>query len=232
MKANVIAVVPAAGVGKRFGNGTNKPFETLGGKPLMLWAIESLGSLPEVSEIIPVIKEDHMESAAELFERYGIQKVKRIAPGGGERQESVFHGLSLIEDGNSIVLVHDGVRPLIEPHIVRFALRELKDCDGVVVGVPVKDTIKEVMDGMVSRTLSRDFLWAVQTPQIFRYEAIRQAHEKASADSFSSTDDSALVERYGGKVKMIMGSYTNIKVTTPGDLLMAEQFLRMSAEKA
>lgn len=232
VKEGVIAIVPAAGAGKRFGDGTNKPFETLGGKPLMLWAVETLGSLPEVAEIIPVIKEDHMESAAELFERCNVRKVKRIAPGGRERQDSVFHGLNLVEGNESIVLVHDGARPLIEPHIVKYALGELKDCDGVVVGVPVKDTIKEVSDGLVVKTLRRDLLWAVQTPQIFRYETIRHAYEKAFADSFSSTDDSALVERYGGKVKVVMGSYTNIKITTPGDLLIAEQFLRMRAEKA
>lgn len=228
----MVAIVPAAGVGKRFGAGTNKPFEMLGGKPLMLWAVETLGALPEIAEIIPVVKEDHMEAAAELFARYDVGKVKRIAPGGKERQDSVFHGLNLVEDKRSVVLVHDGARPLIEPHVIQYALRELKDCEGVVVGVPVKDTIKEVTDGVVARTLRRDVLWAVQTPQVFRYETILHAYEQASADSFYSTDDSALIERYGGKVKMVTGSYTNIKITTPGDLLVAEQFLRMRADKA
>ena len=232
MKERVIAIVPAAGVGKRFGAGTNKPFELLGGKPLMLWAIETLGGLPEIAEIIPVIKEDQMESAAELFERHNVRKVRKIAPGGRERQDSVFHGLNLVEDRKSVVLIHDAARPLIEPHIVQYALRELKDCAGVVVGVPVKDTIKEVTDGVVVKTLRRDLLWAVQTPQIFRYETLRHAYEQASGDSFYSTDDSALVEHYGGRVKMVTGSYTNIKITTSGDLMVAEQFLKMRAEKA
>lgn len=231
MKRSVVAVVPAAGVGKRFGDGTNKPFEMLAEKPLMLWALETLGRMPEITEIIPVVKEDHMQSAAELFELYNIRKVRRIAPGGRERQDSVFHGLNLVEDRRSVILIHDGVRPLIEPHMIHYALNELKDCDGVVVGVPVKDTIKEAADSLVVKTLRRDVLWAVQTPQIFRYETILNAYEKAAADAFSSTDDSALVERYGGRVKMVMGSYTNIKITTPGDLIMAEQFLRMRAEK-
>lgn len=232
MKARVVAIVPAAGVGKRFGEGTNKPFELLAGKPLMLWAIETLEALPEVAEIIPVVKEDQMEAAAELFERHSISKVKRIAPGGRERQDSVFHGLNLIEDRQSIVIVHDGARPLAEPQVVQYALSELKDCDGVVVAVPVKDTIKEVADGVVMKTLQRDILWAVQTPQIFFCEPLRRAYERAVADSFYSTDDSALVERYGGRVKVVMGSYTNIKITTPGDLLVAEQFLSMRAERA
>ncbi len=232
VKENVVAIVPCAGVGKRFGADTNKPFEMLGGKPLMLWAIQTLGGLGEITEIIPVVKEDSMESAAELFESYNVQKVKRIAPGGRERQDSVYHGLNLVEDKRAVVLVHDGVRPLIEPHVVRYALKELKDCDGVVVGVPVKDTIKDVRDGVVRKTLQRDVLWAVQTPQIFRYGTILQAYEKAAVDGFSATDDSSLVEQFGGKVKMVTGSYTNIKITTPGDLLIAEQFLIMRAEKA
>lgn len=232
MKEKVIAIVPAAGVGKRFGDGADKPFRMLGHKPLMLWAVETLASLPEIAEIIPVIKEDRMESAIELFERYNVRKVKRIAPGGKERQDSVFHGLNLVEGDRCVVLVHDGARPLIEPHIIQYAIGELKDCDGVVVGVPAKDTIKEVADGFVVNTLRRDLLWTVQTPQIFRYETIRHAYEKAFEDSFSSTDDSALVERYGGKVKVVPGSYRNIKVTTPGDLLIAEQFLGVEEEKA
>ncbi|MEJ2696926.1 MAG: 2-C-methyl-D-erythritol 4-phosphate cytidylyltransferase [Candidatus Sulfobium sp.] len=232
MRERVTAIVPAAGVGKRFGDGTNKPFEMLGDRPLLLWAVETLGSLEEITEIIPVVKEDHMEFVAELFERYNVRKVKRVAPGGRERQESVLHGLNLVEDSKSFVLVHDGVRPLIEPHIVLYALRELKNCDGVVVGVPAKDTIKEVTDGFVTRTLRRDVLWAVQTPQVFRYGTLRQAYEKAAVEGFSSTDDSALVERYGGRVKVVMGSYANIKITTPGDLSIAEQFLRMRVKKA
>ena len=227
-----MAIVPAAGVGKRFGEGTNKPFELLAGKPLMLWAIETLEGLPEVAEIIPVVKEDHMERAVELFERHNISKVKRIAPGGRERRDSVFHGINLIEDGKSVVLIHDGARPLTEPHVVQYALRELKDCDGVVVGVPVKDTIKEVADGVVTTTLQRDKLWAVQTPQIFFYETLRRAYERAAVDLFYSTDDSALVERYGGIIKVVMGSYTNIKITTPGDMLVAEQFLSMRADRS
>ncbi len=227
MKGRIVAIVPSAGMGTRFGEGTNKTFITLGGRPLVLWALETLNSMPEVKEIIPVIKEADMEYAVDLLEKADIPKVKRIAPGGKERQDSVYHGLNLVDDKKCIVLVHDGVRPLIEPSVIMSAARQLKDCDGIVVGVPVKDTIKETLDGEVTQTLSREKLWAVQTPQIFHYETLYRAYSRAVKESFYSTDDSALVERYGGKVKVVMGSYTNIKVTTPEDLMIAELFLGM-----
>jgi 2-C-methyl-D-erythritol 4-phosphate cytidylyltransferase len=230
MKDRIVAVVPSAGIGKRFGGGTNKTFVTLGGRPLLLWALETLNAAPEVREIIPVIKEADMEYAIDLLERHSIPKVKRIAPGGEERQDSVYHGLNLIDDNKCIVLVHDGVRPLIDPAVIGAAARQLKDCDGVVVGVPVKDTIKEASGGEVKQTLARDRLWAVQTPQLFPCKTIREAYSRAMKESFYSTDDSALVEKYGGRVRIVMGSYANIKVTTPEDLMIAELFLRMRSQ--
>jgi 2-C-methyl-D-erythritol 4-phosphate cytidylyltransferase len=227
MKDRIVAVVPSAGIGKRFGAGTNKSFVTLGGRPLLLWALETLNASPEVREIIPVIKEADMEYAIGLFEQHNIPKVKRIAPGGKERQDSVYHGLNLIDDRECIVLVHDGVRPLIDPAVISAAAGQLKDCDGVVVGVPVKDTIKEASGGEVKQTLVRDRLWAVQTPQLFPCDTIREAYGRAMKESFYSTDDSALVEKYGGRIRIVMGSYTNVKVTTPEDLRIAELFLTM-----
>ena len=227
MKEQVVAIVPAAGIGERFGRGTNKPFAGLGNKPLILWAVETLQNMPEITEIIPVVKEQDIKPCKRLFEEYPLTKIKRIAPGGRERQDSVFHGLSLIHDKDSVVLVHDGVRPLIEPSVIQNALQQLSGCDGVVIGVPLKDTVKEVRDGIVRNTPRRDLLWAVQTPQIFYYQALYDAYEKAMADSFYTTDDSALVERNGGRIKVVQGSYTNIKVTTPEDLLIAEIFLKM-----
>jgi 2-C-methyl-D-erythritol 4-phosphate cytidylyltransferase len=227
MKEQVVAIVPAAGSGERFGKGTNKPFAVLGNKPLIIWAVEALQSLPEITEIIPVVKEADREICSRLFEEYSVTKIRRIAPGGRERQDSVFHGLSLIHDKDSVVLVHDGVRPLIEPSVIQNALQQLNGCDGVVIGVPLKDTVKEVRGGFVRNTPKRDLLWAVQTPQIFYYQALYDAYEKAMADSFYTTDDSALVERNGGVIKIVQGSYTNIKVTTPEDLLIAEIFLKI-----
>ena len=225
MSGGIVAIGPAAGIGKRFGEGANKSLVSLGGRPLLLWALDTIASLSEIEEIIPVIKESDMNHAVELFERFKIPKVKKIAPGGRERQDSVFHGLNLVDDKECTILVHDGARPLIEPHVIRDAISQRKDYDGVVVGVPLKDTVKEAVDGVVQKTLRRESLWSIQTPQIFPYEGIYRAYERAMRESFYSTDDSALVERYGGKIKVVMGSYTNIKITTPEDLKIAELFL-------
>lgn len=232
MTGPVVAIVPAAGTGTRFGKGTNKPFASLANKPLILWAVETLQGLAEITEIIPVVKETDLKPCSQLFEEHKITKIRRIAPGGRERQDSVFHGLNLIKDKNAVVLVHDGVRPLIEPSVISDALKQLSGCDGVVVGVPIKDTIKEVRDGIVRNTPDRGLLWAVQTPQIFHFQPLYDAYEKAMRGSFYTTDDSALVERNGGKIRMVHGSYTNIKVTTPEDLLIAEVFLKMRGEPA
>lgn len=224
VKEKVIAIVPAAGIGKRFSEKTRKSFAELNNKPLIIWPLETLESLTEIHEIIPVLKEEDMAYGVEIFEQYNISKIRRIAPGGQERQDSVFNGLKLIDDDKSIVLVHDGVRPLIQREIVQNALQEFHDCDGIVVGVTPKDTIKEVEKGIIMQTFRRESLCSIQTPQIFYYRTLYNAYEKAMQDFFYSTDDSALVERYGGLVKIVPGSYTNIKVTTPEDLMIAGLF--------
>jgi 2-C-methyl-D-erythritol 4-phosphate cytidylyltransferase len=231
MDKKIVAIVPAAGIGRRFGAGTNKPLEMICGRPMMIWVLEALESVEEISEIIPVIKDGDMACSAELIEEYHISKVRRLAPGGRERQDSVFHGLNLVEDKGSIVVVHDGARPLIDPAVIVSGIRQLVDCDGVVVGVPLKDTVKEAENGLVKRTLDRNMLWSVQTPQIFHYKILYNAHERAMKEPFYATDDSALVERYGGKIRVVQGSYMNIKVTTPEDLQVAELFMKMRTGK-
>jgi len=235
MEQKVIAIIPAAGLGKRFGEGGSKQFQTLGDKPLVVWALEVFESIGDVTEIVPVFKSADMEQGRRLVEDYGISKVKRIASGGKERQDSVYNGLNLIGDGADVVLIHDAVRPLVKSSIIKESISQLKDCDGVVVGVPLKDTVKEVgttrnraESGVVKKTLKRDVLWAIQTPQVFKYAILMKAYKKAMGEKFYSTDDAAVVEKYGGKVKVIMGSYANIKITTPEDLDIAEMLLRKS----
>ena len=136
MKGKVTAIVPAAGIGKRFGQGGNKPFQMLGNKPLVAWVFEVLESINEIAEIIPVFKKDDMALGCDLLEKFKFSKVKRIAPGGKERQDSVYSGLNLIDKETDVVLIHDGVRPLIEKSIVEESIRQLRGFDGVVVGVP------------------------------------------------------------------------------------------------
>ncbi|MBA4349261.1 MAG: 2-C-methyl-D-erythritol 4-phosphate cytidylyltransferase [Thermodesulfovibrio sp.] len=227
----IVAIVPSAGVGKRFGRRKNKPFHLLSGKPLIIWSLEALQGVKEIKEIIPVVKEEDMKTVASLIEKYNISKVKRIVPGGKERQDSVYNGIKVLNDDVSVVLIHDGVRPLVEKDLIKRTISELRGFDGVIAGVPVKDTIKEVsskeMNIVVLQTLNRNVLWAIQTPQVFRYKKLREAFEKAKHDNYYGTDDAALVERYGGRVKIVMGSYRNIKITTSEDIQVAEALIRI-----
>lgn len=230
MQHEVIAIVPAAGLGTRFGEDRNKPFETLGGKPVIVWALETLENMAEIREIIPVLKESDVQAGMELFGSYRISKIRRAALGGRERQDSVFNALNCIREKAPVVLIHDGVRPLLEARVVRRALSALSGCDGVVVAVPPKDTIKEMAGDTVKQTLKRDALVAVQTPQVFLYQPLLDAYERAMKESFYATDDSAVVEWNGGRIRVVTGGYTNIKVTTPEDLVIAEVFLKMRGE--
>ncbi len=247
-KKKVVAIVPAAGLGRRFKSGTSKIYQELAGKPVFIRVLKTLEDTDMIAEIIPVLRKKDTEYGATLIREYGISKVKKIATGGKERQDSVFKGLNFIDDKDCLVLIHDGARPLVEKGLIRKAIKELlsatapscvkwrkyglkrdesedRSYDGVVVGVPVKDTIKEIDDGLIIKTLRRNSIWTVQTPQVFYYSSIFSAYEKAMKEGFYSTDDSALVERYGGRVKVIMGSYKNIKITTTEDLIFAEIFL-------
>ncbi len=232
----IAAIVPAAGLGRRFGPGENKSLYEFMGKPLVVWALQALQSVDEIGEIIPVVKEEDLKAAADLVERYKIAKVRSIVPGGRERQDSVYNGLRALDKETSIVVIHDGARPLVDALLIKNSISELDGFDGIVAGVPVKDTIKEVQgkgpeDGLiVRRTLDRNVLWAVQTPQTFHYAKIREAHGKAHAEGFYATDDAALIEHYGGRVRIIRGSYLNLKITTQEDVNIAETLYRRGSK--
>lgn len=228
----MVAIVPAAGIGKRFGEDINKQFHMLSNKPVLVWALEVLEEVECIKEIIPVLKDEDMETGAELIDEYRLDRIRRIAPGGKERQDSVWNGLNLVEDKDCIVLIHDGVRPLIEKKLVEDVISAMSGClllqqeyAGVVPVTPVKDTIKEVDGELIRATLQRDSLRAVQTPQVFPFQVLFAAYDRAMKEGYYATDDAALVEHYGGKVKAVQGSYRNIKITTPEDLTYAEFLL-------
>jgi 2-C-methyl-D-erythritol 4-phosphate cytidylyltransferase len=231
MKNKVGAVVPAAGLGKRFGAGENKPMYELLGRPLVVWVVEAIQLLEEISEIILVVKETDMGLAHDLAERYKFSKVRRIVPGGKERQDSVYNGLEALDEETFTVVIHDGARPLVDGRLIRNSLARLEGFDGVVAGVPVKDTIKSVKNKelVVDGTLDRSTLWAIQTPQTFYYAKIREAHRLARTECFYATDDAALIEHYGGSIRIIEGSYQNLKITTMEDISIAEKYLEKQA---
>lgn len=224
-----IALIPAAGVGKRMGASINKQYLQLNDMPIVARTISVFEQSNLIDAIYLVIPEEEIAYCQEhIIYAFGFRKIVAIVPGGKERQNSVMNGLQAMYDHVSIddiVLIHDGVRPLITENLLRESIRIAAIQDGVVVAVPVKDTIKTVQDGIVTNTPQREKLWQAQTPQSFRYGKILQAHLLAEAEDFSGTDDSSLIERMGGKVHIIEGDYRNIKITTPEDLTLAASFL-------
>ena len=225
----VIALIPAAGMGKRMLAGINKQYLFIDGMPIVARTIRVFEEMPFVDDIYVVIPEQEIPFCREeVVERYGFTKVRAIVPGGKERQNSVLNGLRAIDgtDEDAVILIHDGVRPFISRHILEHAVAAARDYDGALVAVPAKDTVKVVEDGIVRDTPPRETIWLAQTPQSFRYGVIRAAHEMADAEGFLGTDDASLVERMGNEVHVVLGDYRNIKITTPEDLVLAEAFLK------
>ncbi len=225
----VIALVPAAGMGKRMGAGINKQYLQLGGMPILARTLRIFEDAPFVDRIVPVIPTDEIDFCQEqVIDRYGFRKVGGIVPGGAERQQSVLNGLRALEGcaEDDIVVIHDGVRPFVPLSVVRRSVEVAREHDGALVAVPAKDTVKVVADGIVTGTPARETLWLAQTPQTFRYGVIRAAHEIADAEQFLGTDDASLVERLDDKVHIVIGDYRNIKITTPEDLVLAEALLK------
>ena len=227
----VTVLVPAAGSGTRMGKGARKQFLLLDGMPILAHTLKRFEEVPGISEIIPIVPEDEMEHCLDkCVDCQGLRKVKRVVPGGPHRQDSVYNGLKAVEPGTDFVMVHDGVRPFVTAELIHCLMEAVKGCDGAILAVPAKDTLKEVTkDRMVKRTLDRGLCFMVQTPQVFSYKALRAAFEKAYAEGYYGTDEASLVERGGGRVKVVTGSYINIKITTPEDMILAEALLRKEA---
>lgn len=226
--SKVTALIPAAGMGKRMGKTVAKQFLALGDKPMLAHTLLTFQRSTDVDEIIPILSQEDMENCLrDIIEGYHITKVKTLVVGGKERQDSVSNGLQKLEKDASVVLIHDGVRPFVTAEMIKDAVDHAKKGECVAVGVPIKDTIKEVNDkGFVRHTLERSRLWAIQTPQAFPVKTIKRAYEEAMNRRIYGTDDAMLVEKTGIAVRVIMGNYENIKITTPEDLLVAEEILK------
>lgn len=225
----VIALIPAAGTGKRMAAGINKQYLLLDGIPIVGRSVSVFENSPLVDDIYIITPEAEIPFCRNaIVEAYGFKKVRAIVSGGTERQHSVLNGLRAILDpaDDDIILIHDGVRPFVTIEMIADSIESAKLHDGAVVAVPSKDTIKIADNTLIRETPGRDTLWQAQTPQAFKYHIIRDAHEKAASEGYLGTDDSSLVERLGGKVQIVMGDYRNIKITTPEDLVLAEAFLK------
>ncbi|GLI38078.1 2-C-methyl-D-erythritol 4-phosphate cytidylyltransferase [Geobacter hydrogenophilus] len=226
----VFALIPAAGMGKRMGASINKQYLLLDGMPILARTLEVFERSPLLDGIFVVIPADEIPFCREqVVERHGFSKVRSIVAGGAERQQSVLNGLRDMEGTvgeDDVVLIHDGVRPFVTEEILDRAVAVAREHDGALVAVPAKDTVKMVENGIITATPPRETLWLAQTPQAFRYGVIRAAHEVADAERFLGTDDAMLVERLGRQVRIVLGDYRNVKITTPEDMVLAEAFIK------
>jgi 2-C-methyl-D-erythritol 4-phosphate cytidylyltransferase len=229
----VVALIPAAGRGRRMGSEKPKAILPLGGIPLLTHTLQKFEACSQVDEILALVPAGEVPLLAdEIFCRAGLKKVSRILAGGPERQDSVYLGLKAIEGKADLVIIHDGARPFASPELIERALSETRRYKAVVVGLPASDTIKEVSaQSRVLRTLQRSRLWVIQTPQSFEYGLITEAHEKAREDGFYGTDDASLVERLKIPVRIIEGSRFNLKISTPEDLILGEALLKVLERK-
>lgn len=227
-REKIAAIIPAAGYGKRMGSSENKPFLLLGGKPVLVHAVEKFQESPSVSEIVLVVRGFDRAKAKAVVDEFKLSKVIDVVEGGECREDSVFRGLqSLKARGIEIVIVHDGVRPFVAAEKIRVLLAACREHGAAVLAVRPKDTIKQSNNTpFIEATLERSKLWAVQTPQAFSFDLLLKAYDPSVKGSFVGTDDASLVERLGVKVRIVEGSYDNIKITTPEDLELAEVILR------
>lgn len=225
----VAAIVAAAGKGERLKSKVHKPFVALGKEPILLHALRVLDNSNRIGEIIIVAHQVDIPKARLLLKKARLKKFKDIVAGGKRRMDSVKNGLAAISEDADYVIIHDGCRPFIDNKMISSVLDAAEIFGAAIVGVPVKPTIKEVEKGnFVAATLKREALVDVQTPQAFRKDILLRAYDRAFAEGVAgadATDDAALVERLGIKVKVVDGSYRNIKITTPEDLRYAKMLM-------
>jgi len=227
------AIVLAGGRGKRMNSSVPKQFLMIKDKPVLYYSLQAFEE-SFIDSVILVAGEEDMEYCRkEIVEKYGFAKVKKIVAGGKERYHSVLNGIKET-DSCEYIFIHDGARPFVTQDMLERLLVNVKECHACVAGMPVKDTIKIANeDGYISTTPKRELVWMIQTPQVFDYELIKKAYLILEKDEYSLlekgisiTDDAMVVERLlGEKVRLVEGSYQNIKITTPEDLAIAERFL-------
>lgn len=221
----VAAIIVAAGTGRRFG--TAKQFALLAGRPVVDWAIETLARHSQINELIIVLPDE--SRAAEIKSRW--PKVKAIVKGGEQRQDSVSRGLEAVSPEMEIVLVHDGVRPLVTAELISRIIEAAGKEGAAVPAVPIEDTVKMIDGEFIAGTINREQLVRVQTPQGFRKNLLQRAICQAKKEGYYASDEASLIERMGGRVKIVPGDTKNIKITTPQDLRVAEVWINESRHR-
>lgn len=221
----VCAIIPAGGQGTRMGGTVPKQFQALRGKPILHYTLRALQESELIDSLVLVVPEKELKNArADWLERPPV--VKQVVVGGEKRQDSVFNGYQALPTDTDIVLVHDGVRPFLSREMVQETIHTAGKFGAAITAIPVHDTLKQVDDsGLVQRTVEREGLWRVQTPQAFRYDLLGEAFRNAQADSFYGTDEAALIEHLGQEVRVVDGSEWNLKITRQEDLVLGESIV-------
>lgn len=220
-------LLAAAGQGKRMQSQVNKVFLELAGQPVIKYSLDIFEKLPDIEEIIIVAHPQEVSiMERDIVEHFNYRKVKRVVPGGLERQDSVWAGLKALDESLNLVAVHDGARPLVSTEVVLRVIETARVADAACPGIPSKDTLKEVgPDGIVTATMDRSRLYQIQTPQVFRASRLKEAYREAFARGFMGTDDAVIYEKFCGPVRVVNGDYRNLKITTVDDMHMARGLL-------
>lgn len=222
-------VIVAAGKSERMGPNVDKAFLSIGAKPVLAYSLAAFQKCPDVDGVVLVVRKDRVAGARVLCEVYGFEKVKEIVAGGAKRQISVMNGLERVPEEARVIVVHDGARPCVTLELLSETIKSAKRYGSGVAAVKVTDTIKLVERGtLVSKTLDRDKLWAVQTPQAFRREPLYKAFELVKKKGLTVTDEASAVELLSEEVRLVPSPATNVKITTPDDLALATAILTFS----
>lgn len=226
MLTQATLIIPAAGSGSRLNRETPKPFLEISGKTILEHTILRFLDLENLSQVFVATSPRYLSSAEEVLQKVLPEHITyQVIEGGAERQHSIFNTLKFVDAGN-LVIVHDAVRPFVEPIHIENCCKAAMQTGASVLGVPAKDTIKKIdQNQMILDTPSRSFLWQAQTPQVFKKEILQEAYQKAFEENFIGTDDASLVERLGHPVKMVEGDRSNFKITYPLDLKLAKLLL-------
>lgn len=235
-KADVAAIILAGGLGRRLNDGSknHKPISKqlikMSGKPVLTWSMDSFDAVPEIGQIVVVCPEEDFEEYIEkVVDPFAFQTPVVMAPSGDSRQLSCFNGLDMVSKKFDYVMIHDGARPLVPPKTIHHIYSVLKgnpELDGAICAHPSIDTLKVVENKEIVGTPDRSVFWLAQTPQIFKRPIFQEAHKAAMADGFIASDDSSLIERIGGRVKVVEGKRNNIKLTVPEDYLILASVLQ------
>jgi len=234
----IIAILPAAGLGTRMGAETPKQFLELDGVPIAVLAVRRIASCPQVSQIIVATRQEGIAKLEERLRKENFKQPVRVIKGGDSRQESVAEALKLVPDDAELVLVHDAVRPFIALEHISRVIEEARRCRAAIVGIPAMDTVKEVKRAslpedvaLITNTVPRERIVLAQTPQVFETRLLKEAFARAADDGVSASDEAGLVERLGYDVHVVHGSERNIKITKPADMNLARFYLQLEQKQ-